>query len=150
MASSVQIFKSTSEDDTQQIGRDLADLLGPGDCVLLDGDLGAGKSAFARAVIRHLSPGITDVPSPTFTLVQVYPGIVCDIWHSDLYRLSGPEEIIELGLDDAMVDQICLIEWPKRLGNDLPQGANHLSFAFGAAETDRTLTLTGPLAARLA
>lgn len=95
---------------TDAIGTVLAQLLAPGDFVLLHGDLGAGKSALARAIIRALldDPGMT-VPSPTFALVQPYPGIV----HADLYRLSHEDELEELGLFDD--DQsIKLIEWPAR------------------------------------
>ena len=97
-------------DATDAIGKALADLLSPGDVVLLHGDLGAGKTALARAIIRaRLGDPDMAVPSPTFALVQPYPGIV----HADLYRLSHEDELEELGLFDE--DQaIRLIEWPDR------------------------------------
>lgn len=100
-----------------------------GDTVLLEGPIGAGKSAFARAVIRALCGAHIDVPSPTFTLVQTYESPQGAIWHSDLYRLSDPQEIVELGLEEAFQTAICLIEWPDRLGDLRPKGALHLRLA---------------------
>ncbi|RZI47057.1 tRNA (adenosine(37)-N6)-threonylcarbamoyltransferase complex ATPase subunit type 1 TsaE [Candidatus Finniella inopinata] len=89
-------------------------------CVIaLWGDMGAGKSTFARAFIQSLLP-TTDVPSPTFTLIQTYDTPKGEIWHCDLYRLKGPEDAEELGLLEAFNQHICLIEWPERLGDFLP------------------------------
>jgi tRNA threonylcarbamoyladenosine biosynthesis protein TsaE len=98
-----------------------------GDCLLLEGQIGAGKSHFARAFIQARLGRAEDVPSPTFTLVQSYQADV-EIWHADLYRLSHPDEVLELGLEEAFDSAICLIEWPDRLGSLLPKGAMRLRF----------------------
>ncbi len=112
-----------SEAETAALGVRLAALARPGDCILLDGPIGAGKSHLARAFIRARLGFNEDVPSPTFTLVQVYEADGTEIWHADLYRLSHPDEVWELGLDDAFGKAICLIEWPDRLGDHPPPQA---------------------------
>lgn len=108
-----------TEDDTTLLGQALGQLLQAGDVLLLEGAIGAGKSHLARALIRGRLGAAEEVPSPTFTLVQTYPGQP-EIWHADLYRLTHPDEVIELGLDEAFHTAICLIEWPERLGPILP------------------------------
>lgn len=115
-----------SEDDTDRLGADLAKTLRPGTAVLLHGPVGAGKSHLSRAFIRAALGRMEDVPSPTFTLVQVYDTETHQIWHADLYRLSHPDEVMELGLDMAMEEAICLIEWPDRLGDLAPADALHI------------------------
>ncbi|MCM2562001.1 tRNA (adenosine(37)-N6)-threonylcarbamoyltransferase complex ATPase subunit type 1 TsaE [Lutimaribacter sp. EGI FJ00015] len=115
--------------------------LQPGDVLLLEGPIGAGKTHFARALIQSLLAQPEDVPSPTFTLVQIYDGPDCEIWHSDLYRLGHPDEVAELGLIDAFDTAICLVEWPDRLGVLAPEQALHLSFEPGATDDARRLTL---------
>lgn len=109
-------FLSHSEQETEEFARQLAEDLRPGDILLLEGDLGAGKSTLARALIRYLSdePGL-EVPSPTFTLVQTYETRRGIIWHYDLYRIKDPDEIWELGWEDALADGIVIVEWPERL-----------------------------------
>ena len=117
------------EDATAALGERLAGLLRAGDTVLLEGPIGAGKSHLARALIRARLGRMEDVPSPSFTLVQTYDADGVEIWHADLYRLSHPDEVLELGLDDAFATAICLVEWPERLGSHLPPDALHLRLA---------------------
>ena len=104
----------SDDDATAEFGRRLAAALRPGDLVLLDGDLGAGKTALARSIIRTLmaDPDL-DVPSPSFALVQPYDGTGASILHADLYRLASEREIDELGLFDRPAT-IVLVEWPER------------------------------------
>ncbi|MEY4697249.1 MAG: hypothetical protein RIT14_1677 [Pseudomonadota bacterium] len=117
------------EEATARLGVVLAELLRAGDAVLLEGPIGAGKSHLARALIRARLGRMEDVPSPTFTLVQVYEAEGTEIWHADLYRLTHPDEVLELGLEEALAGAICLIEWPDRLGPHAPEGALHLRLA---------------------
>jgi tRNA threonylcarbamoyladenosine biosynthesis protein TsaE len=133
---------------TEGLAARLAALARPGDAVLLEGPLGAGKSAFARGFLRSLTgdPGL-EVPSPSFTLVQSYalPGTRFDgaeAHHFDLYRLGGPAEVLELGWDEA-VWGIVLVEWPDRLGGLRPAGALVVTLAYGVAEAARVATLSG-------
>jgi tRNA threonylcarbamoyladenosine biosynthesis protein TsaE len=116
-------FTSTSPDETAQLAIRLGANLRAGDTLLLEGEIGAGKSHFARALIQSLLPEPEDVPSPTFTIVQVYDLHDCELWHADLYRLGGPDQVIELGLLDAFDGAICLIEWPDRLDDLRPSEA---------------------------
>ncbi|MCU0829583.1 MAG: tRNA (adenosine(37)-N6)-threonylcarbamoyltransferase complex ATPase subunit type 1 TsaE [Tabrizicola sp.] len=118
-----QILDLPTEADTIRLGESLAKIAKRGDCILLEGPIGAGKSTLARAFIRARLGRMEDVPSPTFTLVQVYDAGAVEIWHADLYRLSHPDEVWELGLDTAFDESICLIEWPDRLGQHVPKGA---------------------------
>lgn len=118
-------------DATSALGTALAQSAGPGDVVLLDGPIGSGKTHLARACLTWLlarEDRLEDIPSPTFTLVQVYEIAACEIWHADLYRLSHPQEVIELGLDEAFRNAICLVEWPDRLGELTPPDALHITF----------------------
>jgi len=102
---------------TAQLGAEIAAGLRAGDVVYLTGDLGMGKSSLARGLIRALTAPDQEVPSPTFTLMQVYGTSGFDILHLDLYRLSDPEEAHELGLDELLPGSVLLIEWPDRLGH---------------------------------
>ncbi len=104
------------EADTQAFAARLAPVLCNGDWLLLRGALGAGKTSFARALLRALGH-VGDVPSPTFTLVQSYemPPLAFPVWHVDLYRLENAADVLQLGLDDAGDDVLVMIEWPERL-----------------------------------
>jgi len=114
-----------NEQATEALGATLAARLKPGDVVGLKGDLGAGKTTLARAIIRAAAadPDLI-VPSPTFTLVEVYDTPRGSYWHFDLYRLDDPQQVYELGWEEALAEGIAIIEWPERLGPLLPP---HLS-----------------------
>jgi len=131
-------------DATAALAADIAPLCRAGDVIALWGGIGAGKSHFARALIRArlaAAGRAEDIPSPTFTLVQSYDADGIEIWHSDLYRLTHADEVLELGLEDAFDHALCLIEWPDRLGADLPDGALHLHLDPGPSPEDRTARL---------
>lgn len=117
---------------TAALGARLGAAARAGDVVALRGDLGAGKTTLARALIRHLVGSETEAPSPTFTLVQTYSGRDFPIWHFDLYRLEHPGEARELGLEEA-VDGLALIEWPERLGAYLPVQRLEVQLSFDSA-----------------
>lgn len=127
-------------DATDQLGAWFALRAKAGDCFLLSGQIGAGKSHFSRALIRARLGRMEDVPSPTFTLVQTYDADV-EIWHADLYRLTHPNEAAELGLEDAFSTAICLIEWPDRLGRYAPDPA--ISLEFSLSGEGRLVTVSG-------
>lgn len=130
------------QDQTEALARHITPLLQAGDVLLLSGSIGAGKSTFARAVIRAATGNPSeDVPSPTFTLVQSYETPQGEIWHSDLYRLGHPDEVFELGLYEAFETAICLVEWPDRLGDLTP--ATALSLDFTAGDPAHQLTISG-------
>lgn len=112
-----------TEEHTKSLAEKFAMVLKPGDTLLLSGEIGAGKSYFARSFIRHLLGEDTEVPSPTFTLVQIYETGRAEVWHCDLYRLTQVDEVIELGLDEAFDNAICLVEWPDKLGDLAPSSA---------------------------
>ena len=109
--------------ETKAIALRIKENLQNGDIVLLKGEIGAGKSHFARSLIQAAMDKVEEVPSPTFTLVQTYDTVVGSIWHADLYRLNDQSEVFELGLIDAFGNDIVLIEWPDRLGYLEPQDA---------------------------
>lgn len=127
---------------TCRFAAQLAARLNAGDTLLLRGDIGAGKTHFARCFILSLLAQPEDVPSPTYTLVQTYQANGFEIWHADLYRLSHPDEAVELGLDDAFDQALCLVEWPDRLGDLAPAHALTLLFEPGTRHDTRLLTLT--------
>lgn len=123
---------------TVRLAEDLAAILSPGDLIALSGDLGAGKSTFARALLRTLADDEDlEVPSPTFTLVQTYDFDRFAVSHFDLYRLEEPEELEELGLDELLETGAALVEWPEQGGDLLPEGALWLRFEAGTDEDSR-------------
>ena len=126
--------------DTLAFGARLAAVLRPGDVVALSGGLGAGKTTLARGLIQSRL-GDIDVPSPTYTLVQTYDWGEHELWHCDLYRMEAPDDALELGLLDAMGEEIVLLEWPDRLGALLPEDALSIDIAFDGE--GRTVTLKG-------
>jgi tRNA threonylcarbamoyladenosine biosynthesis protein TsaE len=128
---------------TEALGRRLAAILRPGDVVALEGPLGSGKTALARAAIRALTDPAEEVPSPTFTLVQVYESEAGPLYHFDLYRLDAPDQVVELGIDDAFAEGISLVEWPDRLGGYLPRRHLKIVLAAEAAGDGRIARITG-------
>lgn len=132
----------SDEAATRRLGHHLAGRVRPGDVIALWGGLGTGKSTLARAFIRALTTPDEEVPSPTFTLVQQYEGAAGLIWHFDLYRLEKPDDALELDIEEAFADGICLIEWPDQLGRHLPKRRLDVRLETGDAEGERRVTLT--------
>lgn len=139
----IQTVICTNADDTASLAQRFASVAKLGDSFLLEGQIGAGKTHFARAFIQALLTEEEDIPSPTFTLVQTYDGPDCEIWHADLYRLTSVEESAELGLDEAFETAICLVEWPDRLGDYAPKNAVTISFSVEDDET-RKVSFSAP------
>jgi tRNA threonylcarbamoyladenosine biosynthesis protein TsaE len=130
-------------DATARLASALAPLLRAGDVVALRGELGAGKTTFARALIRALIGSDEEVPSPTFTLVQTYDVAEFTVWHFDLYRLASPADAVELGIEEAMADGVSLIEWPTKLGPWLPAHRLELALDYDRTGEGRIATLSG-------
>lgn len=139
-----------NEADTIRLGEDLALALKPGDCLALSGDLGAGKSTLARAFLRALAadPDL-EVPSPTFTLVQSY-ALRIPAAHFDFYRLSGRDELEELGFDEALESGIALVEWPERFGDALPADRIRLTLVHEGEGRRATIEAEGQSGERIA
>ena len=139
-----------SEAATSALAARLARLAHRGDVLALRGELGSGKTSFARAFIRALGRGDEEVPSPTFTLVEVYdlgeggP----PVWHFDLFRLTKEDQVYELGFEEALAGGISLIEWPDRLGALLPRERLDLTL-LAAGDPGRRTARLAPSAAWL-
>lgn len=132
-----------STDDTERLARQIGARLAPGDCLLLKGPIGAGKTHFARHLIQSLQDMPEDVPSPTFTLIQTYDTAGGEVWHADLYRLTTLDELEELGLAEAFEEAICIVEWPDRMAGLAPVSALHLNLQPDPSADDiRDLTLS--------
>lgn len=130
---------------TARLGALLGSVVAPQDVLALWGDLGAGKTSLARALIQTRLEAMgrrEDVPSPTFTLVQTYETEGLPIWHADLYRLKDPDELIELGLEEALETGLLILEWPDRMGQDLP--LDRLDIELDEKGEGRVVKLTGP------
>jgi tRNA threonylcarbamoyladenosine biosynthesis protein TsaE len=134
-------FDLPDEAATAMLAARISAVADAGDVIALKGDLGAGKTSFARAFIRARGDRDIAVPSPTFTLVQVYEFTPAAIWHFDLYRLTSSEEAWELGIEDAFSEGISLIEWADRLGPLLPDRRLEINFAFGDRPDARQVLL---------
>ena len=128
---------------TAALAARLAAQVAPGDIIALRGDLGVGKTSFARAFIRARGDAHEEVPSPTFTLVQIYQTDALAIWHFDLYRLEAAEEACELGIEEAFASGVSLIEWPERLASLLPQRRLEITLDFGDRPEARRASLAG-------
>ena len=136
------IFNTHSEPETIIVAQEFAATLRPHDIVLLNGDLGLGKSVFSRGIIRALMNNKNiDVPSPTFTLVQTYDTPQGDLYHFDLYRLKTPEELYEIGWEDALHSGIILVEWPERLGFLKPKHYIQIDIKLGTSSDSRFITI---------
>ena len=128
---------------TLKLAATLAEHAKTGDVIALSGDLGSGKTTFARGFIQAKQKKAEEVPSPTFTLVQLYEAGPDTIYHFDLYRLSKSEEAYELGIEEAFVSGISLIEWPEKLGSLIPSDRLEINFEFAANPQARKIILSG-------
>jgi tRNA threonylcarbamoyl adenosine modification protein YjeE len=144
------MVESHSEADTVMVGRAIGEALRRGDVVLLMGELGAGKTQMVRGMARGIESK-EPARSPTFVIVNEYRGRT-RLSHCDLYRLSAPEEVDELALEERLTDGALVIEWPERAGGHLPEDALLVQIEFGQRPDDRTILLTpgGDRAAHLA
>ena len=138
----ITVLDLSDEAATAALAARVAGVAAARDVIALKGDLGTGKTSFARAFIRARG-GSEEVPSPTFTLVQVYDLEPVPVWHFDLYRLRAAEEAWELGIEDAFATAISLIEWPERLGTLLPAKHLEIALTFGEGPRARRAVLGG-------
>jgi tRNA threonylcarbamoyladenosine biosynthesis protein TsaE len=130
-----------SENETADVARELAGTLSAGDVILLYGDLGAGKTAFVRGLAEGLGVQREEVSSPTFTLLQEYRGGRLPLFHADLYRLTDPREIDELGLDEIADSGVLAIEWAEKLTVSRYEGAIAVRIAHGDGDA-RTISVS--------
>ena len=136
-----KVFISQDEIGTGEIARRCAHISKRGDVWALSGTLGAGKSVFARAFIKELT-NASDVPSPTFTLVQMYDAGAYDVFHYDLYRLENPSEIFELNVEEAFFNAVNLVEWPEKMGSFAPRDMWRVNI--GIEGNTRKITIIAP------
>jgi len=128
-------------DEMNKISASIAAISKVGQTITLSGELGVGKTTFARAFIKKLSPSVDNIPSPTFTLLQTYSSEVGEIWHFDLYRLKHSIEVIELGIEEAFSDGITLIEWPEIIESYLPSNRIDIKIIYGKTENERQVII---------
>ncbi len=124
----MSVFISHSESETVLLAQKIADTVKRGTILALYGTLGTGKTAFSRGFIQYLTRSKTDVPSPTFTLLQTYETETFPIYHFDMYRLKTPDEAYELGIEEAFSEGVSLIEWPDKIDSLLPK--KHIKIHF--------------------
>jgi tRNA threonylcarbamoyladenosine biosynthesis protein TsaE len=138
------VLTTDSETATHALAEKIAKRCREGDCILLRGDLGTGKTTFARGFIQALCDAAGEIVSPTFTLAQTYDTRTgSTVWHFDLYRLKSPAEIWELGLEDALLTGISLIEWPEMAAGHLPPNVIEVQIAYGQADGERVFQVKG-------
>jgi len=141
-------FTVATPGETAALAAKLAPALAPGDVLALRGDLGAGKTSFARGLIAALARAAgeapPEVPSPTFTLVQTYEFPDALLWHFDLYRIDRPDDALELGIEEAFAEGISLIEWPERLGDFLPERRIEVRLGFTESPEARRIEIEAP------
>jgi len=139
-------FVTSSPEHTGALAVTTSQALRAGIVILLSGQLGTGKSVFARHLIRHLltsNESDEDIPSPTYTLIQTYQGQEYEIWHADLYRLQSVDEIIELGLEEAFYANLCVVEWGDKLEHFTPTDALNIQFEYNVGSSStRTVIMT--------
>ena len=139
----IVVINLPDETATAALATRVAAVARAGDVIALSGELGVGKTAFARAFIRARVSPDEEVPSPTFTLVQIYEGDDATIWHFDLYRLTTADETWELGIEEAFATGLSLIEWPDRLGPLLPRHRLEITLEFGDQPDARRAAIDG-------
>ena len=137
-------FKIDSLQEMMLFARACATKAQKGEVFALSGDLGVGKTTFVRFFVQHLSNPAQEVTSPTFSLVHIYDTSLCPIWHLDLYRLESVQEVVMLGIEEAMESSIMLIEWPEIATPFLPLECFNLEFLWGEEENSRYISCTGP------
>jgi tRNA threonylcarbamoyladenosine biosynthesis protein TsaE len=139
---------TSSSQETQNIGGLIAGLAQKGDVITLSGDLGMGKTTFARGFIQSLVPNVGNVTSPSFALMNLYEatladGTTCPLWHVDLYRMESPEDLRNIGLEDAWDNAVVLIEWADIAQNILPQNRLHVEIRATEAMDTREIIANG-------
>lgn len=132
----IYVYDIHNQDDTEELAKALSKISKAKDVWALFGTLGVGKSVFSRSFIKNLT-AVDDVPSPTFTLVQVYETSGFDVYHYDLYRLKSPEEIWELNIEEAFMNAVSLIEWPEKMGGYLPRNCFKVNITSLSADKRR-------------
>ena len=136
-------YISNSEEETVNIAKKFATKLNKGNIICLYGNLGMGKSVFARSIIRQLTNNNNEeVPSPTFTLVQTYNSNIAEIYHYDLYRINDPEEIWELNWEEATINSITIIEWPEKLGYLMPDEYIRIDISSDSDKIQRIINIS--------
>jgi tRNA threonylcarbamoyladenosine biosynthesis protein TsaE len=129
--------------DLKNISVKIAALANVGDIIFLRGELGSGKTSFAKYFINSISNHDQNVTSPTFNILQIYDCENFSAWHYDFYRIETEEEIVNLGLDDAFANGVSIIEWPEKIQSFLPQASLEIHFSFTEKHNSRLLTISG-------